>query len=228
MKEAFKTNRVRGPDFAGRYLQGRVLDIGAGGDLVCAGAQSFDVEDGDANHIERHLPAASFDTVHSSHCLEHMHDPVQALRGWWSLVRPGGYLVLVVPDEDLYEQGVWPSRFNADHKATFRLDGPGSWSPVSHEVRALCTALPGAQLVSVERQDQGFDRTLLVPPGVTPQPRIGQPWKLLLSLARRVPVFGPGWVAALRRHLVPKGHAIDQTNGAALAQIQAIVRKSAG
>jgi hypothetical protein len=45
-----------------------------------------------------------------------MHDPEAALRQWWALVRPGGYLVVVVPHEDLYEQGMWPSAFNSDHK----------------------------------------------------------------------------------------------------------------
>ena len=68
-------------------------------------------------------PHLAYDAVCSSHCLEHMRDVPAALTQWWALVRKGGYLVLVVPDEDLYEQGGWPSLFNSDHKATFRIGG---------------------------------------------------------------------------------------------------------
>ena len=114
-REASKTNQFRGKDFAGLYLQGHVLDVGAGGDLVCPWAQGFDMENGDANVIHRYFEPGSFDAVHSSHCLEHMLDPPSALRNWWSLVKPGGFMILVVPDEDLYEQGIWPSAFNHDH-----------------------------------------------------------------------------------------------------------------
>jgi len=35
MREASKTNQFRPPHFASTYLSGRVLDIGAGPDLVC-------------------------------------------------------------------------------------------------------------------------------------------------------------------------------------------------
>src|ERR1035437_3135111 len=160
MDEASKTNKLRGADFAQRYLQGRVLDIGAGKDAVCGWAEVFDQQHGDANHIEEYFPSQSFDAVHSSHCLEHMHHPVAALAGWRSLVKPGGYLILVVPDEDLYEQGIWPSFFNSDHKATFRLDRATSWSPVSHELRVLCESLIGAEIITAEIHSQGYDLSL--------------------------------------------------------------------
>ena len=75
----------------------------------------------------------SMDCVHSSHCLEHMHDPVQCLQGWWKCVRPGGFIITVVPEENLYEQHLWPPRFNKDRKSTFRLGGKESWSPVSFD-----------------------------------------------------------------------------------------------
>ena len=42
MKEASKTKEIRAKDFEQRYLQGRVLDIGAGTDPVCAMAVVFD------------------------------------------------------------------------------------------------------------------------------------------------------------------------------------------
>src|SRR5688572_10029921 len=137
MDEARKTNALRGPAFIERYLRGKVIDIGAGADLVAPHDEGFDIEQGDANLITQHRPRGAYDAVHSSHCLEHMVDPAEALAEWWSLLKPGGYLVLVVPHEDLYEQGIWPSIFNRDHKSTFRLDTPGSWSNVSHDIRKL-------------------------------------------------------------------------------------------
>src|SRR5262245_895099 len=115
MNESAKTNQIRGKEFMDRYFQGRVIDIGCGTDLAVTHAEPFDSEHGDANRVLDYLQPEQYDCVHSSHCLEHMAHPEQALRDWWALVKPGGYLVLVVPHEDLYEQGVWPSRFNPDH-----------------------------------------------------------------------------------------------------------------
>ncbi len=225
MDEASKTNQLRGADFAPRYLQGRVLDIGAGKDAVCSWAEVFDQQHGDANRIGNYFPTQSFDAVHSSHCLEHMHQPAQALAGWWSLVKPGGYLILVVPDEDLYEQGIWPSFFNADHKATFRLDRATSWSAVSHELRSLCHSLPGAEVISAEVQAQGYDHSLNFL-GKTNPKRVGYPKKWWLKIARKIPVVGADWRLNLLRRWVPMGYPMDQTHGAALAQIQIILRRS--
>jgi hypothetical protein len=38
---------------------------------------------------------------------------------------------LTVPDEDLYEQGIFPSTFNRDHKHTFTIFKTNSWSRAS-------------------------------------------------------------------------------------------------
>ena len=89
-----------------------------------------------------------------------MRDVPQALEQWWQLVKPGGTMVIVVPDEDLYEQGAWPSLFNRDHSATFRLNKPDSWSPVSYDLGSICSALPNAEVISLEHQDEGYDYSL--------------------------------------------------------------------
>jgi ubiquinone/menaquinone biosynthesis C-methylase UbiE len=86
----------------------------------------YDQPQGDAQKLEN-INDGSFDFVFSSHCLEHVRDPVEALGNWIRVVRPGGHLVI-------YEQGVWPSTFNTDHKMTFTLCKKSSWSPVSVNV----------------------------------------------------------------------------------------------
>jgi SAM-dependent methyltransferase len=131
--------RMHDPAFMLHYFSGHGIDIGAGRDSLHQYIEFFpnmrsclawDVDDGDAQE----MPGVSdynFDFVHSSHCLEHLVDPYRALQRWLAILRPGGYLVCIVPDEDLYEQGVWPSTFNADHKHTFTINKSKSWSPVS-------------------------------------------------------------------------------------------------
>jgi len=232
MNETSKTNLIRGLEFEAQYLSGKVLDIGCGTDVVCPNAQPFDLEHGDAQMISQYLPAQSYDTVHSSHCLEHMANPESALSQWWSLVKPGGYLIVVVPHEDLYEQGIWPSRFNSDHKATFRLGALSKFSPVSFDLGAMVTTLPNARVLSIEIQDQGYDYALMS----RGYPLASKNPILTLSFARRMlrAISKPfpatrqsltRWVETLyfRKYGIP----VDQTSWDALAQIQAIVQKSA-
>ena len=235
MNEAAKTNRIRGEEFKLRYLSGRVIDIGCGKDLVVPDAIPFDLPQGDAQWVLDYFEPKSFDCVHSSHCLEHMKNVKVALGNWWSLVKPGGYLVIVVPDEDLYEQGIWPSIFNSDHKATFNLGKSKSWSPVSYDIQALVGALPDAEIIEARLQDEGYDRRLvqrtrwgqfLFSLGLLRQRAFGRivrsrlPSYRLRILIRRVNI-------ALHRieALLGKWEPTDQTRGAAIAQIQVVAQK---
>lgn len=225
MNEASKTNKIRGEQFIDRYLREKVIDIGAANDLVCQWAERFDIEDGDANFITEFRSPGSYDTVHSSHCLEHMPDPRRALHEWWSLVKPGGFLIIVVPHEDLYEQGSWPSVFNADHKVTFRLDKRNSWSPVSFDIRDLVGALPECQILEAAVQDQGYDYSLQSKHG----DRVRQkPFALVLieKICRRIPVFGTPFRHVVENIAFRFGIPVDQTMREALAQIQVIAKKA--
>ena len=224
MDEARKTNALRGAAFIRKYLSGRVIDIGAGNDLVCAHAEGFDRDDGDANVITRFRKAGGYDAVHSSHCLEHMHDPASALAEWWSLVKPGGYLIVVVPDEDLYEQGIWPSIFNRDHKTTFRLDKAQSWSAVSHDIRALVAALPGCEVLSAEIQDAHYDYSLQMKHGDVRRKRTL--WlRLGKSIGMRMPLVGRRLRIHFENLAARRGVPLDQTERDAVAQIQVVARK---
>lgn len=44
------------------------------------------------------IPDCAYDVVLSSHCLEHVANPLGALREWHRVVRPGGYLLIVLPN----------------------------------------------------------------------------------------------------------------------------------
>lgn len=151
--------------FATRYFVGRGLDIGAGPDGLALYAELFprvtqvdtwDVAEGDAQVLST-MPDDVYDFVYSSHCLEHLVDPRDGLRNWFRVLKPGGHLVVVVPDEDLYEQGVFPSTFNTDHKWTFSIHKNESWSDRSINVVDLCLGL-GSQCAihKIELLDAGY------------------------------------------------------------------------
>ena len=55
---------------------------------------------------------------------------------------PGGHLLCIAPDEDLYEQGVFPSTFNWDHKHTFTIYKKSSFTPKSINVTEMLAHVP--------------------------------------------------------------------------------------
>jgi SAM-dependent methyltransferase len=158
-RETSKANvRRRSEGYFDRIFVGRGIDIGFGDDAVTPDCVQWDKGEGDAQVLET-LGSAEFDWVYSSHCLEHLLDPRTALRRWWEILKPGGYLMFVVPDEDLYEQEVWPSTFNPDHKWTFTVAKSSSWSPASLNVADLVAELPNRQVMWMRTCDTGYDYT---------------------------------------------------------------------
>lgn len=126
MNEQTKSSkrRINHPEFF-NYFSGNGIDIGCGRDPVSSkiypnviSVKAWDLQDGDAQYLKG-IDDATFDFVHSSHCLEHMVDPIVALNNWIRVCKPNGMIIITVPDEDLYEGSVWPSRFNRDHKWSF-------------------------------------------------------------------------------------------------------------
>jgi len=122
----------RDPAYIGAFLFGRILDVGCGVDSIDLYRPLFpgitevvpwDVPDGDAQFLET-LANESFDSVYSSHCLEHLRDARVALTHWVRVVRRGGFVIVRVPDFELYEHAVIPSMFNEDHKLFFTTN-PG-------------------------------------------------------------------------------------------------------
>jgi SAM-dependent methyltransferase len=162
VKECSKsiTRRLADSNFSRKYFVGSGLDVGGKPDPLALYTEMFrqmtavktwDWEDGDAQFLAG-VPDGAFDFVHSSHCLEHLVDPVIGLANWLRVVRPGGHLVVTVPDEDLYEQGIFPSTFNRDHKWTFTIFKPTSWSPKSVNLLDLIRGLGiDSELVRMEQ-----------------------------------------------------------------------------
>ena len=225
MFESSKTRYLRGDEFSKKYFAKKsVLDIGSGGDLVCSWAVPFDLDDGDANNISFYFSPHSFDVVHSSHCLEHMFDPKKALTGWWSLVKPGGYLILVVPDESLYEQGIWPSAFNSDHKARFTTKkNPNSVEIIN--LKVLIEGLHDSKIIHLEIQDMNYIYDLKFLSNKKYCLNRPMLFRLLLKGFYRCPNFIKLFFIPILKVYVKKGFVIDQTMGNALAQIQVIVKK---
>lgn len=140
-----RRRRIANGDF-NRYFVGRGIDIGCGKDPVLTTAVPFDKEHGDA-HTLPGVPEQSFDWVYSSHCLEHLERPHHALERWWAVLRPGGHLILTVPDFVLYEKRKFPSRFNTDHKHFFGFQS----------LLDLFTMLEGCQLIRMQLNDEDFN-----------------------------------------------------------------------
>ena len=100
-------------------FSGKGIDVGCGDDKIWYdNCIPFDMKDGDANCISKYFPA-KFDYLHSSQCLEHMHNPYEAIIEWIKIVKSGGHLIVSIPDWDLYEGKNWPSKYNPDHKSTW-------------------------------------------------------------------------------------------------------------
>jgi len=144
--------RMSQPNFLTRYFRGHGVDIGGFPDPLSLYQEQFplmqsvrvwDLHDGDAQKMDG-VADDTFDFVHSSHCLEHLVDPHEGIANWMRVTRPNGFLIVTVPDEDLYEQGVFPSTFNRDHKWTFSIFKTKSWSEKSINILDLLKTLGAA------------------------------------------------------------------------------------
>lgn len=109
------------------YFHGRILDIGCGPYKTFPhwvgvdnghhwGPMGVDVKIDTAEKLDL-FQSQSCDGVFSSHLLEHIpYEKVSGtLKEWCRVIKPGGYLMLYLPDEDQYPK-VGHKYANADHK----------------------------------------------------------------------------------------------------------------
>lgn len=117
--------------YANRWFVGHGLDIGCGYDVLksstfhkITAVTGYDsvLGSGDAQYLSE-VADGTYDFVVSAHCLEHMHNPAESLENWLRVVKPGGFLIVTVPEYELYEHKHWPSKFNGDHKTSWTMKG---------------------------------------------------------------------------------------------------------
>jgi len=168
MNETSKSmaRRLHDVRFATRYFVGDGINVGAGTDHLSFYGHLFplmkvvrewDVEDGDGMLLEG-IEDESVDFVHSSHCLEHLGDPMEALVNWIRVLKPGGHIIFTVPDEDLFEQGVWPSyTAGNDHITSWTIAKTESWSPRSCSLLAfLAQFVNSVAILKIELLDRMY------------------------------------------------------------------------
>lgn len=101
------------------FCKGLTLDVGCGFEKVIADSMGVDLLDtGEAGEFGcmdgmnsiadicasgddlYMFPDNFFDTVVNRHVIEHFEDPVKALAEWLRVLKPGGTLAMVIPDDD--------------------------------------------------------------------------------------------------------------------------------
>jgi len=137
------------------YCRGNGVDIGYGGDPVIPTAITVDFAldgqfcgDHPCNIVgdARKLPwfaAHVFDYVYSSHCLEDFDDTLPVLREWMRIVKRGGFLVLLLPDQRKYERYCRENNLESNPGHQIENFGPAYLGQVLRKVR-------GAKIIKVK------------------------------------------------------------------------------
>lgn len=112
-----------------KYVVGRVADVGCGSDKITPDAIGFDGRPLDGvTTVDNGLRSLRyqdngkqvsnfFNTIFSSHFLEHVRDPFEYLHCWSSYLEVGGHLVLYMPQKCAYN-----SSENLEHMFDWCLD----------------------------------------------------------------------------------------------------------
>lgn len=141
--------------YAPSHLSG--IDIGCQHDPINDTFRRWDqiYGDGDATFMKG-VSDEVFQTVYTSHILEHIEDYQQAIRNWWRILRPGGNLIILVPHRDLYEKKAQPpSIWNPDHKWFWLPDRDEPPRCLSFK-RVLQETLPNAEFVVFDILKKGW------------------------------------------------------------------------
>lgn len=89
-----------------KYLRGAGVDIGGKPDPLILyrelfplieSVKTWDLEDGHAQFMKG-VADETYDFVFSSHCLEHMHDRLEAISNRLRMLKPGGHIVFAIPE----------------------------------------------------------------------------------------------------------------------------------
>jgi GT2 family glycosyltransferase len=120
-------------DICRKYATGKVLELGCGGTKTVPDSMGLDiVPHGEfipglpgtqsiadmCADIKETLPCEdrSFDTIIARHLLEHMIDPIRVLEDWKRVLKPGGKLILALPNQAI--RSTIPLNFQHVHAYT--------------------------------------------------------------------------------------------------------------
>lgn len=142
-----------------KWFEGDGIDIGCGPDKVpLVNFIGFDKKDGDANKLSAYFAPQSFDVIHGSHVLEHMHNPHYAIVDWLKLLKSGGRMIMTVPDVGVYERFAFPSRYNPDHKSSWSMVYLGSPFPIHcHIPTFLAEFMDMADIAVMRYVEKNYD-----------------------------------------------------------------------
>lgn len=146
--------RAHDPAFVQHYFAGVGLEIGDPASAMAANPSLFPRVtrvvpwQGDVAAVPG-VEERSFDFVHAGYCLQNVANPPKTLARWLDLVKPGGYLVVIVPDEDLEERGRWPSEVEPSRRASFTICKAAARLPASVNVLDMVGSL--ASISACER-----------------------------------------------------------------------------
>ncbi len=124
-----------------KYLYGKevILDIGCGAKKIVENAIGIDSDPNSCAeriinqadiyqlHCSNLIPKA--DVVFSSHLLEHICNPIQAIESWKRLMKPDGLMIFYLPNDEAYRENrtnrfhvqIWtPKHFTAMLEISFR------------------------------------------------------------------------------------------------------------
>jgi SAM-dependent methyltransferase len=184
--------------FLTRYLSGSaILEIGYKGYIdgtvpIVPQAIGIDLDYPGYDGATLPFHDESQDAIYTSHCLEHISDYKRAIQEWFRALKTGGYLIIVIPHQFLFERRCeLPSLSNSDHK---RFYTPGSLlreieevlEPNSYRVRHLAD------------NDFGFDYSIL-----PSQPAVGC-YEIELVLEKIRP---PRWTIGRDRYSAADFHS---------------------
>ena len=149
-----------------QFFRGDGIDIGAGSDCIDAFIQQFPQMRTVHNYDLRVAGAEkcgqildnSYNFLHSSHWLEHFSDPTTVVNHWVRVVKVGGFIIITVPDEHMYEKDMWPSPFNSRHQWSFRFGGNSERSTSIDAIKFFNT-IPDVSVISIKRVTENYFET---------------------------------------------------------------------
>lgn len=111
--------------------------------------------------LEEKLENKQYDFVFAGNIAGYEDEPLEVIKHYLKAVKPKGHLILTFPDEDLYEQGNFPSIFNPGHKKTFSIYKQESWSGKHYNILDIIDNIDEASCRKIELVDTNYNYSLI-------------------------------------------------------------------